>query len=103
MSLTFDGDKPYGFPAQRGAAKYVEYRTDEGYVVLKNSPKDGGTAYIGINGKVGESQRNQWSSAAQKTEAKNNLFYCQPGKTYRLKFDFKYLAGTGGTSRTANI
>lgn len=103
VSLTFDGDAPYGFPAQRGDKKYVEYKTDEGYAVLSNSPNSGATIYIGQDGTVGQNQRHQWSSSAQKTEAKNSLFYCQPGKTYRLKFDFKYLAGSGGISKTVNL
>lgn len=103
VSLTFDGDAPYGFPAQRGDKKYVEYKTDEGYAVLSNSPNSGATIYIGKDGTVGQNQRHQWSSSSQKTEAKNSLFYCQPGKTYRLKFDFKYLAGSGGITKTVNL
>lgn len=103
VNLTFEGDAPYGFPAQRGDKKYVEYKTEEGYAVLNNAPTGGATIYIGKNGTVGENQRHQWSSTAQKTEAKENLFYCEPGKTYRLKFDFKYLAGTGGKEKNVDL
>ena len=104
VNLTFDGDAPYGFAAKRGNdSATVQYKPENGYAVLYNAPKGGATAYIGKDGTVGQNVYSQYSNATQKEEAKNNLFYCQPGKTYRLKFDFKYLAGSGGTSKSVTV
>ena len=102
VSLTFDGNAPYGIPATRGKS-IASYNEDEGYMQLYNGVNNGGTAYIGKDGTVGQTIYNQFSDATQKEEAKSNLFYCQPGKTYRLQFDYKYLAGTGGKSRAMSI
>ncbi|MBO5912475.1 MAG: polysaccharide deacetylase family protein [Clostridia bacterium] len=98
VSLTFDGDEPYGIPATRGT-NIASYNEDNGYLRLYNVANNGGTAYIGKKGTVGQTIYNQYSGSTQKAEARENLFYCQPGKTYRVKFDYKYLAGTGGTNR----
>ena len=65
--------------------------------------KNGGTAWIGKDGSVGESPVTQAADATLVAEAKENLFLCEAGKTYRLKFDYKFLAGTGGTSATIDV
>lgn len=109
VSLTFDGDAPYGIPVHRGVNS-IEYATEtisgteNGYLKIYNTANNGGTVYIGKDGTVGASPVSSKSSDANlKAEAKANLFMCEAGKTYRLKFDYKYLKGTGGISRTMDI
>ena len=101
VSLTFDGDASYGIPVHRGV-KVLAY--ENGYAKLQNNAKGGGTAYIGKDGTVGASSAYYKNDTAEVlAEAKSNLFMCKAGKTYRLKFDFKYLAGTGGITKTVDI
>ena len=101
VSLTFDGDAPYGIPVHRGV-KVLAY--ENGYAKLQNNAKGGGTAYIGKDGTVGASPAYYKNDTAEVlAEAKSNLFMCEAGKTYRLKFDFKYLAGTGGLTKKVSI
>lgn len=109
VSLTFDGDAPYGIPVHRGVSN-IEYATEtisgteNGYLKIYNKANNGGTVYIGKDGTVGASPVSIYSSNANlKAEAKANIFMCEAGKTYRLRFDYKYLTGTGGTSRTMSI
>ncbi len=99
--LTFDGDAPYGIPVHRGV-KVLSY--ENGYAKLQNNAKGGGTAYIGKDGTVGASPAYYKNDTAEVlAEAKSNLFMCEAGKTYRLKFDFKYLAGSGGTTKSVTV
>ena len=101
VSLTFDGNEPYGIPVHRGV-KVLSY--ENGYAKLQNNAKGGGTAFIGKDGTVGASPAYYKNDTAEVlAEAKSNLFMCEAGKTYRLKFDFKYLAGTGGITKTVDI
>ncbi|MBQ3550187.1 MAG: hypothetical protein IJA41_04330, partial [Clostridia bacterium] len=100
VSLTFDGNEPFGIPFHRKVTS-VEYENDT--VVFKKSKNNGGTAWIGKDGSVGESPVTQSADATLVAEAKENLFLCEAGKTYRLKFDYKFLAGTGGTSATIDV
>ncbi len=101
VSLTFDGDAPYGIPLHRGLTT-IGY--ENGYALLHNDDGNGGTAYIGKDGTVGATPINRKDKNTDLVaEAKSNLFMCEAGKTYRLKFDFKYLAGTGGITKTVDI
>lgn len=100
VSLTFDGNEPFGIPFHRKVTS-VEYENDT--VVFKKSKNNGGTAWIGKDGSVGESPVTQSADATLVAEAKENLFLCEAGKTYRLKFDYKFLAGTGGTSAAIDV
>ena len=101
VSLTFDGDAPYGIPLHRGMTT-VGY--ENGYALLHNNYGNGGTAYIGKDGSVGASPVKYNSTDTDLVaEAKSNLFMCDAGKTYRLKFDFKFLAGTGGLTKTVAV
>ncbi|MBQ3551436.1 MAG: hypothetical protein IJA41_10725, partial [Clostridia bacterium] len=101
VSLTFDGDAPYGIPLHRGLTT-IGY--ENGYALLHNNGSNGGTAYIGKDGTVGATPINRKDKNTDLVaEAKSNLFMCEAGKTYRLKFDFKYLAGTGGITKTVDI
>lgn len=103
VSLTFDGLEPYGIPSHRGLTT-INYDKDRGYLYLYNKANNGGTFYIGKNGTVGENPVTQRSSdETLKNNARNDLFYCEAGKTYRLKYDYKYLAGSGGVGRTMSI
>lgn len=103
VSLTFDGDEPYGIPAHRGLNS-ITYDTEKGYAIFYNQANNGGTFYIGKNGSVGQNPvRRDNNNETLKNQARSNLFYCEPGKTYRLKFDYKYLAGSGGTGRTMSV
>lgn len=101
--LTFDGDAPYGMPANRGAS--IEYCIGEGYLKLSNKANSGGQSYIGINGTVGKTSVNTSANPGQaaKDAAYADLFKFQAGKTYRLQFDYKYLAGSGGSSRSMDL
>ena len=100
VSLTFDGNEPFGIPFHRKVTS-VKYENDT--VVFNKGKSNGGTAWIGKDGSVGEFPVTQAADATLVAEAKENLFYCEAGKTYRLKFDYKFLAGTGGTSATIDV
>ena len=108
VNLTFDGDAPYGIVAHRSAT--IEYATDEGYLILKNSGTGNSSAYIGVDGTVGKDPVNATKTnnidefTATQLEAYNNLFKFKAGKTYRVTYDIKFLAGTDGTKRhTGNM
>lgn len=102
--LTFDGDEPYGIPAHRKATLEYVHNDENGYLNISNGKNSGSQSYIGINGSVGTTHV---SSASDDTTAKEAaykaLFKCQPGKTYKLQFDYKYYAGTGGSSRDMDV
>lgn len=100
VSLTFDGNEPYGIPFHRKVSS-VSYENDT--VVFRKTKNDGGTAWIGKDGSVGASPVTQAADATLVAEAKENLFLCKAGKTYRLKFDYKFLAGTGGKSAAIDV
>ncbi|MBO5746547.1 MAG: polysaccharide deacetylase family protein [Clostridia bacterium] len=100
VSLTFDGNEPYGIPFHR---KVTSVKYENGTVVFEKGVKNGGTAWVGKNGSVGAFPVTQADNATLVAEAKENLFLCDAGKTYRLKFDYKFLAGTGGTSASIDV
>ncbi len=100
VSLTFDGKEPYGIPFHRKVSS-VSYENDT--VVFRKAKNNVGTAWIGKDGSVGASPVTQAADATLVAEAKENLFFCEAGKTYRLKFDYKFLAGTGGTSAAIDV
>lgn len=100
VSLTFDGNDPYGLPFHRKVTS-VSYENDT--VVFRKAKGNGGTAWIGKDGSVGASPVTQAADATLVAEAKENLFLCEAGKTYRLKFDYKFLAGTGGKSAAIDV
>ena len=100
VSLTFDGNEPFGIPFHR---KVTSVKYENGTAVFEKGVKNGGTAWIGKDGSVGESPVTQADDATLVAEAKENLFYCEAGKTYRLKFDYKFLAGMGGTSAAIDV
>ena len=104
VHLTFDGDAPYGIPGHRKAV--LEYANDgeNGYLKLSNPKNSGAQSYIGIDGTVGQTPVSVASTnTTDKETAYDNLFKCQAGTTYKLQFDYKYLAGTGGSSRNMDI
>lgn len=102
VSLQFDGAAPYGIPMHRGVSS-IRYDTTEGTLRVQNTPGVGGSFYIGKDGTVGSTIVTQNGTDEEKAAAKEGLFQCIPGNTYRLKFDYKFLAGTSGTSKAMEL
>ncbi len=104
LKLTFDGDAPYGMALHRG---FTSYAYENGYLMMNNAANNGGVGFLAKNGTLGQNPFHaNWQQASATEEslaAKENLLRLSAGKTYRLTFDFKYLEGTGGTSRTMSI
>lgn len=102
VSLQFDGTAPYGIPMHRGVSS-IRYDTTEGTLRVQNTPGVGGSFYIGKDGTVGSTIVTQNGTDEEKAAARDGLFHCIPGNTYRIKFDYKFLAGTSGTGKAMEL
>ncbi len=82
VSLTFDGDHPYGIPMERYTSAF-HYDTTRGCLVSEG----GNWCFIGKNGDVGSTTLDRDSSAY------SDLYAVENGKTYIVTFSIKALAG----------
>lgn len=104
VTLTFDGTAKYGITYDRGIGpKYSVDDSGNGYLKADIGEKNGAAFFIGKDGTVGSSIKTQYSGNTEQDEAAANTLYLYPGKTYILKFDYKLLAGTSGTSKALRV
>ena len=92
-NLTFDSATPYGVAGVHGS--YGDSAYENGYA--KVEAKGGLWVYFGKDETCKATPLNQYAGDADKVAAKAKMFFFEAGKTYRITFNYKQLAGSTST------